>query len=305
MKRLLVTLAAGAFALAVLPASAALKVFACESEWGALAAELGGDHVDVYTATTALQDVHKIQARPSLIAQYRRADLLVCTGAELEIGWLPALAQKGNNPKLNPGAPGYFEASRYVEMQDVPPTVDRSQGDVHPAGNPHIQTDPRNIARIAKPLSAKLAELDPAHAADYAQRYASFEQRWTAAIARWTAEAAPLRDVPVISGHKAWTYLYAWLGIREVATLEPKPGIPPSGAHLQNLLGVVKEQPVKMVVYAAYQDPKPVEWMTEHSRLPAAKLPFSPGGLPGTDDLFATFDATIRQLLAALNGSRK
>lgn len=305
MKRLLVTLAAGAFALTAFPASAALKVFACESEWGALAAELGGDHVDVYTATTALQDVHKIQARPSLIAQYRKADLLVCTGAELEIGWLPALAQKGNNPKLNPGAPGHFEASRYVEMLDVPPTVDRSQGDVHPAGNPHIQTDPRNIAGIAEPLSAKLAELDPAHAADYAQRYASFEQRWTAAIARWTTEAAPLRDVPVISGHKAWTYLYAWLGIREVATLEPKPGIPPSGAHLQNLLGVVKQQTVKMVVYAAYQDPKPVEWMTEHSGLPAAKLPFSPGGLPGTGDLFATFDATIRQLLAALNGSGK
>lgn len=301
MKRfLLATLAAGTLALAAFPASAALKVFACESEWGALAAELGGEHVDTYTATTALQDVHKIQARPSLIAQYRKADLLVCTGAELEIGWLPALAQKGNNPRLNPGSPGYFEASRFVTMLEVPAALDRAQGDVHPAGNPHIQTDPRNITRIARPLSIKLAELDPRNAADYAQRYASFERRWTAAIAKWTAQAAPLRDVPVISGHKAWTYLYAWLGIREVAALEPRPGIPPSGAHLQQLLGVVKQQPVAMVVYAAYQDAKPVEWMTEHSGLPAAKLPFSPGGLPGTDDLFATFDATIRQLLAAL-----
>lgn len=300
MKRLLVTLAAGAFALAAFPAAAALKVFACESEWGALVSELGGDQVDVYTATTALQDVHKIQARPSLIAQYRKADLLVCTGAELEVGWLPALAQKGNNPKLNPGAPGYFEASRHVEMRDVPTSVDRSQGDVHPAGNPHIQTDPRNIALVAKPLAAKLAELDPAHAGDYARRYQDFATRWNGAIEKWAADAAPLRDVPVISGHKAWTYLYAWLGIREVATLEPKPGIPPSGAHLQALLELAKQQPVKMVVYAAYQDPKPLEWMTEHSGLPAAKLPFSPGGLPGTDDLFATFDATIRQLLAAL-----
>ncbi|MFA5939072.1 MAG: zinc ABC transporter substrate-binding protein [Sinimarinibacterium sp.] len=304
MKRIITLVAATAALVTVLPASAALKVFACEAEWGALATELGGPDVEVYTATSALQDVHKIQARPSLIAQYRKADLLVCTGAELEIGWLPALAQKGNNPKLSPGAPGYFEASRHVEMRDVPASLDRAQGDVHPAGNPHIQTDPRNIAKVAKPLADKLAELDPAHAADYAQRQQDFDTRWSAAVAKWTAAAAPLQGVPVISGHKAWTYLYAWLGVREVATLEPKPGIPPSGAHLQELLGVVKQQPVKMVVYAAYQDPKPVEWMTEHSGVPGVQLPFSPGGMKGTDDLFGTFDVTVQQLLAALNGKQ-
>lgn len=304
MKRILTLLAATATLVTALPAAAALKVFACEAEWGALATELGGADVEVYTATTALQDVHKIQARPSLIAQYRKADLLVCTGAELEIGWLPALAQKGNNPRLNPGAPGYFEASSHVEMRDVPATLDRAQGDVHPAGNPHIQTDPRNIAKVARPLAGKLAELDPQHAAVYTQRYQDFEQRWSAAVARWTAAAAPLQGVPVISAHKAWTYLYAWLGMREVATLEPKPGIPPSGAHLQELLDLVKQQPVKMVIYAAYQDPKPVEWMNEHSGLPAAQLPFSPGGMKGTDDLFGTFDVTVQQLLAALNGKQ-
>ena len=128
MKRLLTCVAAAAALVTTLPASAALNVFACEAEWGALAAELGGSDAEVYTATSALQDVHKIQARPSLIAQYRKADLLVCTGAELEIGWLPALAQKGNNPRLSPGAPGYFEASSHVEMRDVPATLDRAQG---------------------------------------------------------------------------------------------------------------------------------------------------------------------------------
>ncbi len=298
----LITLFLSVLALGVVqPASAALKVFACEAEWAALAHALGGDDVDVYSATTALQDVHKIQARPSLIARYRKADLLVCTGAELEIGWLPALARKGNNPDLNPGARGYFEASRYVTMLDVPASVDRSQGDVHPYGNPHIQTDPRNIARIAGPLADKLAELDPAHASAYAQRYADFATRWTAAVSRWTEAAAPLKGIQVISAHKAWTYLYDWLGLDEVASLEPKPGIPPSGAHLQALLEQVRQQPVRMIVYAAYQDPRPIEWMTQRTDIPAVKLPFSPGGIEGTDDdLFATFDITIRNLLAGL-----
>jgi zinc/manganese transport system substrate-binding protein len=304
MKRLLASIAVAASLLAAQSAAADLRVFACESEWGALVQELAGDHADVYVATSALQDVHKIQPRPSLIAKYRRADLVVCTGADLEIGWLPALAQKGNNPKVMPGSAGYFEASRHVQMLEVPATLDRAQGDVHPYGNPHIQTDPRNIARVAGPLADKLAELDRANAADYARRHEDFMRRWNAAMAKWTAEAAPLKGAPVISAHKAWTYLYDWLGMQEVAALEPKPGIPPSGAHLEKLLHLVKEQPVKMIVYAAYQDPRPVEWMTGRSGLPAAELPFSPGGAKGADDLFGTFDVTVRQLLAGLEGGR-
>jgi zinc/manganese transport system substrate-binding protein len=302
MKRLLASIAVAASLLVAQSAAADLRVFACESEWGALVQELAGDHADVYVATSALQDVHKIQPRPSLIAKYRRADLVVCTGADLEIGWLPALAQKGNNPKVMPGSAGYFEASRHVQMLDVPATLDRAQGDVHPYGNPHIQTDPRNIARVAGPLADKLAELDPDNAADYARRHEDFMRRWNAAMAKWTAEAAPLKGAPVVSAHKAWTYLYDWLGMHEVAALEPKPGIPPSGAHLEKLLHLVKEQPVKMIVYAAYQDPRPVEWMTGRSGLPAAELPFSPGGAKGADDLFGTFDVTVRQLLAGLAG---
>src|SRR3546814_46971 len=169
-------------------------------------------------------------------------------------------------------------------------------------GNPHIQTSPENIARVAGPLSDKLAELDPADKADYARRYASFDTRWQAAMAKWTAEAAPLKGVAVVSAHKGWVYMYHWLGMNEVATLEPKPGIPPSGADLKNVLDTLKRTPARMVIYAAYQDPRPVNWMTEHSGLPAAKLPFSPGGLKGTDDLFGFYDVPIRQLLNALSG---
>lgn len=287
-----------------LPASAAgLKVFACESEWGALARELGREHLDIYVATSALQDVHRIQAKPSLIARYRQADLLICTGAELELGWLPPLAEKGNNSRLAPGSPGYFEASAFVTMRELPSSLDRAEGDVHPFGNPHIQTGPQNILPVAQGLAARLALLDPAHAADYGARLQQFTTRWNAALAKWQAQARPLQGLSVISAHRSWVYLYEWLGVKEVATLEPKPGLPPSAAYLETLLGRLQTQPAKMVVYAAYQDRRPVEWMTARASIPAVELPFSPGGAPGTDDLFGFFDVTLDRLLAASKAS--
>ncbi|TXH04760.1 MAG: zinc ABC transporter substrate-binding protein [Nevskiaceae bacterium] len=297
----MLALTAGALAL---PAQGALKVFACEPEWAALTQELGGNDVDVYAATTALQDVHKIQPRPSLIARYHQADLVVCTGAELEIGWLPPLAEKGNNPKVNPGAPGYFEASHFVSMLEVPARLDRSEGDVHPYGNPHIQTAPDNIAAVAKGLTDKLAEVDAAHAAAYRQRYAQFSAKWTTAMQKWAAKAKPLNGIAVVSAHKAWAYLYRWLGITEVATLEPKPGIPPSAAHLEEVLSGLKIHPAKMVVFATYQDRRPADWLSQHAGIPAAELPFSVGGTAGADDLFGLFDVTVDRLLVA-NGAAK
>lgn len=304
MKKLLSVLLLAASAATAQPASAALKVFACEPEWGALAKELGGDALDIYVATSALQDVHQIQPKPSLISHYRQADLVVCTGAELEIGWLPPLAEKGNNPKLSPGSPGYFEASGFVQMREVPAKLDRSEGDVHPYGNPHIQTGPQNFLPVAQGLAARLAAVDPAHAADYAAHLQDFTTRWNAAMQKWKDQAAPLQGLSVVSSHRSWVYLYEWLGLKEVATLEPKPGIPPSATYLAEVLNTLKTQPAKMVIYAAYQDRRPVEWMTEHAAIAAAELPFSPGGAPGTDDLFGMFDVTIDRLLAALQGSR-
>nr|ALV86630.1 putative manganese transport system, periplasmic-binding protein [uncultured bacterium 50] len=302
MKKLIATLLVLGATFTSTGASAALRVFACEPEWGALARELGGEDLKVYVATSALQDVHRIQPKPSLIAQWRQADLAVCTGAELEIGWLPALSDKGANPKVTPGSAGYFEASRAVQMLEVPSRLDRSDGDVHPFGNPHIQTDPRNIAKVARALTDKLAEIDPAHDEGYRTRYAAFEKKWSAAIAGWETRAAPLKGVAVVSAHKSWTYLYAWLGLKEIATLESKPGIPPSGAHLENVLAALKAQPAKMIVYAAYQDHRPVEWMTGRAGIASAQLPFSPGGAEGTDDLVGLFDVTIARLLDALGG---
>ena len=208
-------------------ANAALHVLACEPEWGALAQELGGPLLEVAVATSAMQDPHQIQAKPSLIARARSADLVLCTGAELEIGWLPVLLQQSGNAKVQAGQPGNFAAADHVRKLDVPGQLDRSQGDVHAAGNPHIQTDPRNIAQVATALGARLQKLDPAHADEYAQRTANFAQRWQQAMARWSAQAAPLKGTAVVSQHKAFVYLYDWLGLKEVAVLEPKPGVEP------------------------------------------------------------------------------
>lgn len=281
------------------PAQAALRVLACEPEWGALAQALGGNLVDVSVATSALQDPHQIQAKPSLIARARNADLVVCTGAELEIGWLPVLLQQSGNAKVQPGQPGHFAAADFVRKLDVPTQLDRADGDVHAAGNPHIQTDPRNIALVAAALGARLQQVDPANAAQYARQQADFSQRWQQAQSRWTAQAAPLKGLPVVSQHKAFTYLYDWLGLKEVAVLEPKPGVEPSAAHLQGVLTTLKATPARMVLYAAYQDPRPSEWLSHNAGVPAVKVAFTVGGTDAAKDLFGLFDDTVARLLAA------
>ena len=179
MKTILnLTAAIVATALSI-PAAAALNVFACEPEWGSLAQELGGDKVNVYNATTAQQDVHHIEARPSLIARARSADLMICSGSELEIGWVPLLLTNSGNSRIQPGSPGFLEASQYVVKLEVPRVIDRALGDIHPGGNPHIHLDPRNIARVAEVLAGRLAEIDHVNAVEYQKRADAFRQRWT------------------------------------------------------------------------------------------------------------------------------
>ena len=206
-------------------AAPAIKVFACEPEWAALTQELAGDLVTVYTATTAQQDPHQVQARPSLMAAVRNADLMVCTGAELEAGWLPVLLRQSGNPKVQLGQAGHFDAADFVRKLEVPTRLDRADGDVHAAGNPHIQTDPRNIATVAQALGKRLAEVDPAHASTYQSRLTDFNARWGQAMQRWTQAAAPLKGMPIVVQHKGFPYLENWLGLNQVAALEPKPGV--------------------------------------------------------------------------------
>jgi zinc/manganese transport system substrate-binding protein len=299
MKRFLVVLPM-LFGLATVPAQAELNVFACEPEWAALARELGGDRVSVFTATTARQDPHHIEARPSLIARLRQADLLVCTGAELEAGWLPVLLRQAGNARVQPGRAGYFEAAQHVRMLEIPARLDRAEGDVHAAGNPHIQTDPRNIGAVAVALARRLAEIDPAGADHYQTRQHDFSQRWGGAIKRWEQLAAPLRGVRIVVQHKGFPYLENWLGLRQVAALEPKPGLEPTSGYLVEVLEKLKREPAQMILRAAYHDGRASEWLAERAKIPAVVVPFTVGGSDQAGDLFGLFDDTVQRLLVAL-----
>ncbi len=280
-------------------AHAELKVFACEPEWAALADELGGAEVSSYSATTALQDPHYIQARPSLIAKVRNADLLICSGAELEMGWLPSLLQKANNPKVMPGKPGYMEASAFVLRLGATPNIDRAQGDIHPQGNPHVQTNPHNILAVAAELNRRLVVIDPDNAAAYEAKYGNFSKRWRDAITIWEAKARPLRGRRIVTHHKSWIYLEQWLGLQEIGNLEAVPGLPPTAAHLSQLTATLKDTAADVIIRSPYQDSKPSEWLSARTGIPAVMLPLTVGGTEDAKDLFSLFDRIIDILLGA------
>lgn len=281
-------------------AHAKLRVFACEPEWASLAEELGQDLVESHSATTALQDPHYIQARPSLIAKVRQADLVVCSGSQLEIGWLPALLAKANNPKVQPGSTGYLETSSLVQRLEVPANVDRSQGDMHPQGNPHVQGNPHNVSLIAKVLAERMAQLDSEHAAAYQAGLENFLQRWDLAIKKWEVRALPLAGKRIIPHHKSWAYLEDWLQLQEVATLEPVPGIPPTAGHLSKLLGSFSEGGADFIIRAPFQDNKASAWLSERSGIAAVMLPLTVGGSDAARDLFSLFDDILDRLLGAM-----
>ena len=287
-------------ALAFQPALAALNIFACEPEWGALAKELGGDKANVYIATNARQDPHHIEARPSLIARARSANLVVCTGAELEVGWMPLVQTQSGNANIQRGQQGYFEAARYVAMLETPQRLDRAQGDMHASGNPHVHLDPHNIAKVAAALSERMAQIDGAEAGYYRARAKAFLDRWQQAIPKWEKEAAPLKGMPIVVHHKNMSYLNNWLGMREIGELEPKPGLPPTTGHMSDLLARLAKDPPKAIVYAAYQDPQAAKWLAQRAKIPAVMLPFTVGGSDQAKDLFGLFDDTLLRLLAVV-----
>lgn len=283
--------------VASMPVAAVVNIFACEPEWKALAEELGGDHVSVFSATTALQDPHFIQARPSLIATVRKADLVICSGADLEIGWLPLLLRKSGNRNVQPGTSGYLMATDYVRLKDRPSRVDRSQGDLHAAGNPHIHTDPRNISLVARAVANRLSKLEPAQAAIFQTNFEQFNLRWRESLAVWKEKARPLRNMPVAVLRNSWPYLVSWLKLQQVVTLEDKPGVPPTSAHLSKVLTRVRQQPVKAVIYSANQPSRAADWLSEKAGIPAVKLPYTVGGNDMAVDLYSLYDNTIDLLL--------
>lgn len=274
----------------------AVNIFACEPEWGALAEEIAGEKANITNATHAHQDPHHIRARPSLMAAIRKADIVICSGGGLEIGWMPILLQRAP-ASVQPGQVGHIAVTEYVNIMGIPEVIDRSHGDVHPEGNPHVHLNPHNITKAAEVLTERLQQVDAANASFYTQGAEDFLNRWNASIPRWEAQVAALNNMPIVVHHTAWLYLEDWLGLYRVASLEPKPGIPPSISHLENVLGQVKAQPVKAIIRTPYEEENASEWLAEKTGVKALVLPYTVGGADGVDTLEELFDHSLTLLL--------
>jgi len=274
-------------------AYAKLNVFTCEPEWAALVKELAGKKAKVFSATHARQDPHFVQARPSLIAKLRSADLAVCTGAQLETGWMPMLQRRARNPKVLKGRDGHFESARHVRRLEIPGRLDRTEGDVHGDGNPHIQLDPRRILKVARALSKRLQKIDPGNEQIYKKRFQQFNKRWKASLVKWKKKAGSVKGKKVIVHHREWIYLLDWLRMKRVGSLEPKPGIPPTISHLSDL----KQRTADLVIISPLNDKKPSKWLRKQTGIPVVVLPHTVGAVPNSKDLFAFFDKIVHQLV--------
>jgi len=265
-----------AILLVTAPAAAAVKVVATVPDLAALAKAVGGDHVTVTSLALPTQDPHFVDAKPSLVIDLNNADVLLEVGLGLEIGWLPVLQTSARNPKILPGGIGHVDCSRFVSLMDVPDRpVDRSQGDIHPGGNPHYLHDPRRAAAVAKGIAQKLEEIDPGNAAGYAKSLAAFLSQLESARARWEARVAPYRGTPILQYHRSWVYMVDWLGFVTVEYIEPKPGIPPTATHVARVLVLAKQKGVKAILQEAFYPDATSEVLAQ--KIPAA-LVILPGG---------------------------
>ncbi len=290
-------------AVAILAGAAnaqAITVFTCEPEWAALVRQLAPG-AQVRSATHSRQDPHHTEARPSLIAMLRQADLAVCTGAELEADWLPALQQRAGNPRVQDGAPGMLTIADHLRLLNPHPAGAAREGDVHAAGNPHAQLDPRRVLQAAAVIARRLEQVDPAGSEGYRVRLAGFQTAWQARMAQWERRAVPLRGLRVVSQHTTFAYLWDWLGIEQVADLEPRPGVPPTPGHLQKVLASVRGAPPRALVVSAYQDPRGAQWLAQQlgAGVSVLQLPSTVTDEAPTDTLQGLYDHLIDRLLAA------
>lgn len=281
----------------------AQTIFACEPEWGALTRALL-PQARVFVATHALQDPHHIEARPSLIAHMRAADAAICTGADLEAGWLPTLQQRSGNARIQPGAQGLFLAASAVRLIDFPIAglVLPFDGDIHPGGNPHLHADPRNIVPIARRWAERLQALFPHEHAAIGLRLKAFEADWSEQLARWQVRADRLKGMKVVVQHTSFAYLLAWLGAQPLADLEPRPGLSPTPGHLNKLLALIREQRPEAIVINSYQDARAAHWLARQmgGRIPVVQLPAT----LNTDDSARAISDWFDHLLSALEGVR-
>ena len=281
--------------------AAKLNVITTTADLASLTTEIGGDRITVTSIARGYQDPHFVEPKPSFLLQLRKADLLEVVGAELEIGWLPALLDQSRNQKIRPGSAGYLDLSAGVEILDRPTgTVNRSMGDVHPSGNPHYWLDPANAIRMATMISARLSQLQPADAPYFAARLQTFKQRINAANKRWTAALAPYRGVKIVTYHNSWPNFVRRYGLNVVGYVEPKPGVPPSPAHIFSLINLMKANKVKVILVEPYFDLKTPNAIAAKTGAKVVTMLPSVGGTPQVGDYFKLFDRNVNELVKAL-----
>jgi zinc/manganese transport system substrate-binding protein len=302
MRTKLLTLIAG---FALLPAStlrAELRVVATTEDLASITRDVGGDKVKVDAIAKGYQDPHFVEAKPTFIFLLNKADLLVVVGRELEIGWLPPLILQSRNPKIQPGAEGYLDASLKADILDIPTgQVTRAMGDVHPQGNPHYWLDPANGRRIAQAIREKLERSSPGDAAYFAQRYADLDKRLAEGEKRWDGMMAPYRGLKVVTYHRSWTNFCKRFGLEVIGYVEPRPGIPPSPRHTIDLMAEMKRQNVKVLLVEPYFDLKTPNAIARETGAKVLVMPPSVGGVKEITDYIKLFDYGIGQLTAAIH----
>lgn len=270
-------------------------VFACEPEWQALAQEIGRDQIKAVSATHGRQDPHFIRVKPSLMSRIKRADLLICSGADLEVGWLPLLLRNGTK-KIQAGQLGHILVSDYVTNIEIPQILDRSLGDIHPEGNPHVHLDPKIILKTAAIINERLALIDPDHKENYAANLKEFETKWLTATERWESARKSLAGKSVVVQHKSFSYLLQFLGINVLTSIEEKPGIPPSARHLAKVVSTIKQNSTLAIIRSPFDTEAPSDWVAEKTGVRIITLPYTVGGLPETTDLYKVYDQSIELL---------
>jgi len=292
--------------LSAAPARAALKVVATTQDLESLAKEVGGDKVETESLAKGYQDPHQVEPKPSFVLKLNKADLLIVVGRELEIGWLPPLINQARNPKIQPSADRYLDASNFAHILEIPTgQITRAMGDVHPQGNPHYWLSPENGRRIAQGIQKKLAEISPADAPYFAQRYADFDRRLAEAEKRWNTEMAPYRGTKIVTYHRSWPNFVETYGLNVVGYVEPKPGIPPSPSHTFELTQEMKKDNVKMIIIEPYFDSKTPNAIGRDTGAQVVTLAPSVGGAKGAPvaDYIQLFDYDVRMLVAAFQAA--
>jgi len=257
---------------------------------GALTRAVGGDHVETIVLAKGNWDPHFIVPRPSLIAKMRRADALIMNGAQLEIGWLPPLIRRANNPKVNPSAPTFLNLSQGIELINKPKSVDRSQGDVHPAGNPHFHLDPHYIPLLAEQIASFLGSIDREHRSIYDENLRQFDEQWNRKLAQWDRVMAPKKGMKVIQFHDNLAYFNRAYGLVNIGTIEPLPGIPPSPRHTIELIDLIKAQHPCCILHDVYHSTKTAEYMRDKTGIKIILMPHDIGALDSVDSLSSLFD---------------